>query len=451
MTRTAPSSGQRAPRNGRTAVIPYSPRPLQAMFHSRRTRFCVLLCHRRFGKTVAAVNDLIREAVRAGRPDWRAAYAAPFLGQAKAIAWDYLRYFAGAIPGARFHEGELRCDLPGGARIRLFGVDNPNALRGLYLDDLVLDEPADMPREVWTQILRPALADRHGRALFIGTPAGTENLLYDLWTHAGRGDDPEWSRFRFRASESGALDATELEAARSAMSAEEYAQEFECSFTAAVRGAYYAALLETAEREGRIGAVPHDPALPVHTAWDLGMDDATAVWFFQVSPGGVWRVVDYYEASGEGLPHYVRVLQEKAAPAGRGQGRGFVYGRHIAPHDIRVRELGTGVSRQECAARLGLRFDMAPSLPLADGIDALRRQLPRTWFDQTHCAQGLRSLRNYRREWRPRQESFSSRPLHDWTSHAADALLYAVLGFRPAEAARGPRTARTQYDLFGGL
>ena len=277
---------------GRLAVIPYAPRPLQRQFHEQRTRFCVLLCHRRFGKTVAAINDLIREAVRTDKPDWRAAYAAPFLGQAKAIAWDYLRRFAAAIPDVRFHETELRCDLPNGARIRLYGVDNPDALRGLYLDDLVLDEPADMPREVWTQILRPALADRKGRALFIGTPNGTENLLYDLWTHAGKGDDAEWSRFHFRASESHALEEAELAAARASMLPEEYAQEFECSFAAAVRGAYYAGLLDTAEREGRLGAVPHDPALPVHTAWDLGMDDATAIWFFQTTGSGLWRMVD---------------------------------------------------------------------------------------------------------------------------------------------------------------
>ena len=144
-------------------IIPYAPRPLQWRFHQQRTRFCVLLCHRRFGKTVAAVNDLLRAALRTSRTDWRAAYAAPYLGQAKAVAWDYLRHFAGVIPGTRFHEGELRCDLPNGARIRLYGTDNAQALRGLYLDDLVLDEPADMPREVWSQILRPALADRQGR------------------------------------------------------------------------------------------------------------------------------------------------------------------------------------------------------------------------------------------------------------------------------------------------
>ena len=246
-------------------AIPYAPRPLQLRFHEERTRFCVMICHRRFGKTVAAVNDLIRQAIRSGRPDWRAVYAAPYHGQAKAVAWDYLRRYAGAVPGTRFTESELRCDFPDGQRIRLLGTDNAHSLRGLYLDDLVLDEPADMAPEVWTKILRPALADRKGRALFIGTPAGTENLLFAMWERAG-GTDAEWSRFRFRASETGYVTPDELAAAARDMSPEEYAQEFECSFAAAIRGAYYAALLDQAEAEGRITELAHDPALPVQTS-----------------------------------------------------------------------------------------------------------------------------------------------------------------------------------------
>lgn len=217
-------------------VIPYTPRPLQWRFHEERSRFCVLLCHRRFGKTVAAVNDLVRQALRVGRDDWRAAYAAPFLGQAKAVAWDYCKRFAGAVPGTRFLESELVCVLPTGGRIRLLGTENAQALRGLYLDDLVLDEPADMPRQVWTQVLRPMLADRQGRALFCGTPQGTDNLLYDVWQQAGADTQGLWSRFRFPASETGYLPQAELAAARRGMDEAEYLQEFECSFAAAVRG-----------------------------------------------------------------------------------------------------------------------------------------------------------------------------------------------------------------------
>ena len=421
-------------------VLPYTPRPLQWRFHEERTRFCVLLCHRRFGKTVAAINDLIREALRRGGADWRSAYAAPFYGQAKSVAWDYLKKFSSPIPGTSFNESELRCDLPNGARIRLFGTDNANALRGMYLNDLVLDEPADMNRAVWTQVLRPMLADRQGRALFCGTPKGTENLLYEVWQQAGKDTSGEWSRFRFPASETGYLPEDELAAARRGMDESEYRQEFECSFAAALRGAYYAALLDQAENAGRLRDLLIDPALPVHTAWDLGMDDATAIWFFQIEPSGDWRFVDYHEASGEGLSHYAKVLQD----------RGYVYGNHIGPHDIRVRELGTGKSRLEIAAGLGIKFEVAPSFPVADGIDAVRRMIPRMWFDAKRCGDGIKALRSYRREWQEKYSVYAIRPRHDWTSHAADAMRYAVTGFRTAPDMRNVRRkARTEYDLFG--
>ncbi len=430
-----------------TYVVPYTPRNLQLRFHEERTRFCVLLCHRRFGKTVAAINDILREALRRGGHDWRAAYMAPFITQAKTVAWDYLKFFAKDIPGTRFLETELKCILPTGASIRLFGTDNANALRGMYLDDVVLDEPADMPREVWTRILRPMLTDRKGRALFCGTPNGVDNVLHDVWEEAGQdsvfvaqGQQPLWSRFSFKASETGYIDAEELRVAQLSMQKEDYLQEFECSFAAAVRGAYYAESVETLEAQGRIAHVPYAPELPVHTAWDLGMDDATGIWFFQVQSGGQWRVLEYLEESGQGLQYYIQQLQA----------RPYVYGSHFAPHDIKVRELGTGLSRLEMAKKLGVAFTVCPALSLADGINAVRVNLARMWFDKEKCSAGLRALRQYRRQWRPRQEVYSNVPMHNWTSHAADALRYAVLGFRPLrEDVYTQRSkACTHYDIW---
>lgn len=412
-------------------TIPYRPRPLQLRVHQERRRFTVLLCHRRFGKTVFAINELLKRALRAPRSQWRAGYVAPYLKQAKAVAWDYLKLFAGVVPGVRFNESELRCDLPNGARIRLFGADNADAMRGLYFDDLTLDESADIPREVWTMILRPAISDRLGWVLFIGTPKGAENLLYDVY-QAALAKPGEWGLFVFKASETGYVIQAELDAARQDMTEDEYEQEFECSFAAAVRGAYYAALLDRLEQQGRIGAVAWEPGLLVHTCWDLGMDDATAIWFFQVEPSGDWRVFDYYDGSGEGLPHYASVLA----------GKGYSYGRHIGPHDIQVRELGTGKSRWEVAQGLGIRFEVAPNIPVMDGINALRLQLPRMWFDATRCADGLKALRHYRKVWNPKAGLFGDRPLHDWTSHPSDSLRYGVVGFRPVH--EGPRQERAE-------
>lgn len=403
------------PQGFHSVTIPYRPRRHQWEIHQNKKRFSVLVCHRRFGKTVAAVNELIMKACQNPLPAPRYAYIAPLYKQAKSVVWDYLKKFAGAIDGTTFHETELRCDLPNGARITLLGADNPDRLRGIYLDGAVLDEMAQMPERVWGEIIRPALSDRLGWAMFIGTPRG-HNAFYDLYQFAK--NDPDWFCAMYRASETGIVGRNELDAAKKEMMPEQYEQEFECSFSAAIVGAYYGPLIALAEKEGRIVSLPVERALPVHTAWDLGVSDSTAVWFFQVSPGGEIRVVDYLEDAGQGLDYYVRALRE----------RDYLYGTHLAPHDIRVRELGTGKSRLESAKSLGVSFSVAPNLPLADGINAARLIIPRCWFDQHKCAKGLEALRQYRRVYNERTACFGAVPHHDWTSHAADAFRYLAVG-----------------------
>jgi len=404
--------------------LPYKPRPLQAGLHRSLKRFNVLVAHRRFGKTVFCINELIAKAVASSLPEPRYAYIAPFYRQAKTVAWDYLKRFTGPIPGTRHNESELRCDLAGGARIRLFGADDPDRLRGLYLDGVVLDEFAQMNPRVWSEVIRPALADREGWAIFIGTPMG-RNAFWEIYDRATR--DESWFAAQFRASETGVIGAAELAAARAVMSEEEYAQEFECSFDAAVAGAYYAKSIAAAEAEGRVTRVPWEPALPVHTAWDLGVGDSTAIWFCQQA-GRELRLIDYHEASGVGLDHYAKLLGEKP----------YAYGDHLLPHDVRVTELGTGKSRLEVLAGLGIRARVVANLPVDDGIQAVRNLLPRCWIDAERCARGLEALRQYRREYDDRLRAFKARPLHDWTSHAADALRYLAVGLRPVESAPAP-------------
>ncbi|MBG0790356.1 MAG: hypothetical protein H0S80_07665 [Desulfovibrionaceae bacterium] len=417
----------------------YIPRRHQAEIEAALARFSVLVCHRRFGKTVLSVNRLIRAARETRRTDWRGAYIAPLHRQAKTVVWDELKRYCGLGRDdctVKFNETELRADFDNGARIRLFGANNPDSLRGMYLDGVVFDEVAQMPHRVWTEVIRPALSDRNGWALFIGTPRG-KNALYEIWEKAGT--DPDWFTAMYRASETGIIHPDELAANAREMSPEEYEQEFECSFTAAIRGAYFGQLLSDADKEGRVTRVPHDPSMPVHTAWDLGMSDSTSIWFVQARPGGTYAVIDYYEAGGEGLDHYARVLDR----------RGYKYGEHIAPHDIRVRELGTGKSRLEVARSLGIRFDIAPNIPIQDGINAVRAILPRCWFDAEKCAPGIEALRHYRRSFNDRLADFSSRPVHDWTSHAADGFRYFAVGFRrPSNTARPSATAN-DYDPFG--
>ena len=161
-----------------TIEIPYAPRKQLQPFHDRKERFACIVAHRRFGKTVGAINDLIRAAITTPRENVRCGYIAPYYNQAKAISWDYIKQFTAPIPGMSYNESELRADFPNGARLRLFGADNYDSMRGLYFDDVVLDEPADFPANAWPTVIRPALADRQGRATFIGTPKG-KNHFYE--------------------------------------------------------------------------------------------------------------------------------------------------------------------------------------------------------------------------------------------------------------------------------
>lgn len=210
-------------------TLPYEPRPAFQPFHERDVRFAVLVCHRRAGKTVATVNDLIRRAVECDRPAPRYAYIAPLFRQAKDIAWDYLKRYTAPIPGSVINEGELRVDLPGERRIRLYGADNPDSLRGLYLDGVVIDEPAQMKPALWQEVLRPALADRGGFAVFIGTPKG-RNWFYDLYRRAEK--EEAWFTLSLPASRSGILRAPEITALTQDMAPALIAQEMECSFEA---------------------------------------------------------------------------------------------------------------------------------------------------------------------------------------------------------------------------
>ena len=394
----------------------YRARDHQAEVHRALKRFNVLVCHRRFGKTVLCVNELIDRALRlmaAGVKKPRLAYIAPLYRQAKTVAWDYVKSYTAPVPERNVNEAELRVDLPGGARISLYGADNPDSLRGIYLDWVVLDEYAQMRPSLWGEVIRPALADRQGGAIFIGTPKG-RNQFWEIYAQAQ--SDPDWHAALYRASETGIVPQTELDAARKQMTPEQFDQEFECSFQAAILGAYYGKEMAVAEAGGRITRVPWEPAKKVDTWWDLGIDDATAIWFAQ-HVGREVRLIDYYEASGAGLDHYAKVLSE----------RPYAYRDHILPHDAKVRELGTGRSRVETLASLGLRATVARQQSVEDGINAARLLLSRCWFDADKCERGIEALRQYRADYDERLGTFKRTPLHNWCSHAADAFRYGAV------------------------
>lgn len=393
-------------------------RAQQYALYEQRERFNVWVCHRRFGKTVLALELLIRDAFCHGERSPRFAYLAPLYRQGKVIAWDLLKHMTKDIRGTKHNEAELRVDLTGDRRIQIFGADNPDALRGLYFDGAVFDEYAQMRPRIWSEVVRPALADRQGWATFIGTPMG-HNHFYDLYRQAQQ--DPGWHTACYRASETGILPQEELDAARAVMAPEQYAQEFECSFESALVGSYYGSYLETAREEQRITRVPHDPSVPVHTAWDLGISDATAIWFLQ-PVGRMIHVIDYLEASDHGLEWYAKVLREKP----------YTYGRHFFPHDIASRDFSSdGRNRLAIAESLGLKpAVVVPRGDPADGIQAVRTLFPRFVFDQDKCYEGLEALKAYRRAWNEAQKAWATHAEHSWASHGADALRTFASAYR---------------------
>lgn len=423
-------------------VIPYAPRPLQRVIHHGMDthRFGVAVCHRRFGKTVCAINHLQKGAVTCEKPRPRFAYIAPTYTQGKSIAWDFCQHYARPIPGVNVNQSELRIDYPNSGQLRIYGADNPDSLRGIYLDGVVLDEYGLMAHNVFSEVIRPLISDRAGWVLFIGTPNG-KNQFYDIVQRAK--SDPEWFYAEFPASVTGLIPPVELMSARSQMTADEYAQEFECSFEASVKGAVYAREVIQAREDGRITRVPYDPALPVDTDWDLGVGDATAIWFSQTLYTGEVRLIDYYESTGQGLAHYKQVLNEKA----------YTYGYHWAPHDIQVREMSSGRSRLETARQLGISFMVSPKVnTLEDGIHAARMLLPRCFFDKDKTARGLECLQHYRWDYNQRISEFTHLPVHDWASHGADAfrgLAYRHMTpkYKSPEAIRQHELRKAQRDV----
>jgi hypothetical protein len=347
----------------------------------------------------------------------RFAYIAPTFKQAKSIAWDYMKQFCEKIVGTKFNETELRADLPNGSRITLLGSENCDGLRGIYLDGCVIDEYANVNERLFPEIIRPALSDRKGYCVFIGTPQGMNNNFYELYLHAQSAED--WFQYKAKASDTNIVDPDELDKAKQVMGDNKFKQEFECDWIANIEGAIYGTQIAEMENKRQIARVPYDPSLPVHTSMDLGVSDHTAIIFYQ-QLGRSINIIDYYEERGQGLPHYIQYMKEKD----------YVYENHYAPHDIEVTDFGNGKTRREVAYQLGIRFKVVPKIPLEDGIHATSMLLPRCWIDVDHCKKLIDALRHYHRKYIDKNRMFRSKPVHDWSSHACDAMRYLAVGLQ---------------------
>ncbi|MFT3917309.1 MAG: hypothetical protein QM704_25455 [Anaeromyxobacteraceae bacterium] len=296
----------------REVRLSYVPRPWQERVHRERRRFTVAVVHRRGGKTEAAIAELADTALR--KAGALCAYVGPTRTQAKVVAWQRLKDHVRPVPGVQVFEQELRVVFPNGSAVFLAGaLDGADSLRGVGLDGVVLDEYALMEDSVFASVVRPALADRLGWAIFIGTPKGRDPLYRLIQDTRGL---PDWSHFLFRASETGVLPAGELAAARATMPADAYAREFECDFSAAPPGSIYGAIITALRAAGRI--LPAVPWIDEADAWaslDLGIADATSAWVGQ-SIAGEHRILLFREWVGTGLADVGRTLRDSWGPYG---------------------------------------------------------------------------------------------------------------------------------------
>ena len=391
-------------------LIPYKPRKAFKAFHNRTQRWAALVVHRRGGKTVAAINDLIRAAITYQGTHGLFAYVAPYRSQAKSVAWNYLKEFAAPITTTT-NEAELQITLVNGAVIRLFGADNADGMRGLGFSGIICDEYGDWKPSVFPLVIRPALSDKQGWAVMMGTPKG-KNQFWDVVKMAQ--GSPDWFYMALPASKSGLLPETELDAAKAQVSEDQFLQEYECSFEAAIVGAIYGTEMRHATEQGRVCDVPYNPSVPVHTAWDLGYRDDTAIWWYQVIRGEI-HVLDYHAVSGATIRELAEVVLSKP----------YKYAKHHLPHDARAKTLASGGKSiiEQMAEFLGLaNLTIVPDLGVQDGIQAVRRMLARCWFHVERCADGIEALRQYQREYDEDKKAFRQTPRHDWCSHPADAF-----------------------------
>lgn len=397
-----------------------------------------MVVHRRGGKTVASINEAITRALYTKKEDARYAYIAPFRNQAKDLAWTYLRRFTDGIT-SKVSESELSVTLTHNqARIRIYGADNPESFRGIYLDGVIVDEYGDMSPIIWGTILLPTLMDRRGWAVFIGTFKGRNHFWKIFERSQGRllteDDDPEyikknWFSYILPASRSTIYTPEEFAAVRAETEEEEWQQEYECNPDAAVKGTYFAKTISQMQASGQIysSTAAWNPDLPVGIFTDIGRTDSTALWFYQRRPGG-YALIDYEESHSKGVEHYADLVASKD----------YKYENWYVPHDAKAK---TFASERSTIEQL-LEFDeqgkfqrwdpsvpimrLSPRLAVQHGIDAVRKILPKCWFDPKTEA-GVEALRAYRRRWDDITKSYANDPAHDWSSHGSDAFRYFAL------------------------
>lgn len=398
--------------------IPYRPRKHFQAFHASLKRFRFVVAHRRAGKSVAEINELIKRAFENQRvyPPPRYAYIGPTFAQTKDLIWGYVHHYLQPFGDAvKFSESDLQVTLPNGAIINLYGGATAyERMRGLYFDGAVADEFPMLDPDMWPTVVRPCLADYRGFFIASGTSNGDDHF-HDLKVKSE--NDPEgWDTFIIPVDQTDALDPDELKDMTKDMSPEQYAREMLCSFEAPIEGAFYADLMNTAQEGGRITNVPWQPDMQCWTEWDLDIRSNLHVNIKQLVGKGVHQIDELsINVDQIGLPGVVQALTT-------GKRKGYLYKAHLLPHDIKARELGTGKTRIELLqGMLDAPCHVVPLHRIEDGISATRSMLPITYWDKTNCPKTILALRNY-------QRMKNGQPLHNWASHPADATRTGAMG-----------------------
>lgn len=412
--------------------LPFAPRIWQRALIDDRAARIVAVVHRRAGKSAGLMWRGFRRTMTEAKPLPRVVHILPFAVMWKRTGlWDQAMLASASIPGATISKGDMAIRFPNGGIWQAGGADNPDSWRGGYADETIIDEFDDTPPSMVPLVIEPMLADRAGVLVRSGTPKG-RGLLQAAFDRAAK--SPDYSSYLLDYRATGALSDLAIERLRAEMSDEEFAQELECSFDSPNSGSYFGKWMDAAQREGRITRVLYDPALPVYTSWDLGIDDSTAIWWFQISPRGEWRWLRYFEDHDQGLDAYAKLVMQQP----------YVYRQHLLPHDVEVRELSQqGRSRRQYLLGLGLRpIQVVAASNPADRVSASRAIMPKSWFDAEGCETGIKQLRAYRRQWNEKMGIWRAEPVRDAATHGADAFGTGVQGATDPQTARPPAPAR---------
>lgn len=409
--------------------LPYTPRKEMREFHQRTLRFAFLICHRRYGKTVACVAELIIRALYTKKKNARYAYVCPYRSQAKAVAWQYLCDMTQGI-ATKESISELMVELPNGAKIFLTGSDNPNAIRGQYLDGAVLDEFAQARPTLLDAVIFPCLLDRKGWLVIIGTAYGRMNQFHHYYEES-RDNPDEWFHADIKVYDSGVIPEEEIERIRKVQSDAKFKQEFLNDFSAELIGTYYADGINKLEQEGKLHKTRlYSPQDTVNVAFDIGRGDSTVIWFWQERPDGL-AIIDHYDSNGKQAQHYIDYLI----------GKPYIYQDIWLPHDARAKTFATHKSALEQfveatqdingVCNLTGSVHITPQLSVEDGIEAARQTIPMCHFDYDQCYTGVEALRVYRKRWDEVNQCFSKTPQHDFASDHADAFRYLAIVANP--------------------